>query len=317
MQKSILALVLVTVAAVVGFRVAREQGGPREQAGDKAAASSSSDEQAIRAVADAFKAAFDKHDADAIAALFLPDAKVITEDGTEIEGRKTIAELFANQFAENPDTKIEVNVDSIKFVGSELAFEVGRTKTTSAPGEAPELSCYTVVHVKRDGKWMMALARDADGDNPTNHERLQPLAWLVGDWIDESDEATVSTSCKWSDDKNFLMQHIQVQRAGKVAMTVSQRIGWDSVQKCVHSWVFDSEGGFGEGLWTRTDDGWIIKANGIRNDGSTASATNSIIRVGKDAFIWRSTDRVAAGQVGDPVQVRIVRKPPTSAVSKD
>ena len=29
-----------------------------------------------------------------------------------------------------------------------------------------------------------------------------------------------------------------------------QIIGWDPVAKQIHSWVFDSDGGYGEGTWT-------------------------------------------------------------------
>lgn len=291
---------LVVAGGLLSLGLAREQGGTKPPAAD---------EQAIRAIATAFTAAFNKHDAKAIGELFLPDAKAITEDNNVAEGREAIVALFADQFADSPKAKIEVTIGSIKFIGSDMAVEVGTTKTVNDPGEEPELSKYTVVHVKRDGKWWMALARDSEGDTPTNNERLQPLAWLVGDWIDESPEAVVMTSCRWSPDKNFLLQDIQVQAAGKSIMTINQRIGWDQLQKCVHSWVFDSEGGFGEGIWTRTSDGWVIKATGVRTDGSTGSATNIVTPVGKNEYVWRSTDRVVGGNTKEDVVVRVVRKP--------
>jgi len=267
--------------------------------------------------ADAFTKAYDKHDAEAISGLFVPDGKLITEDGTVIEGRNAIAATFAAQFADNPEARITVRVDSIKFIGSDLALEVGSTRMTPGPDQEPELNRYTVVHVKREGKWWMALARDSEGESLTNHQRLQVLEWLVGDWIDESPEAVVKTSCRWSADKNFLLQDIEVTTAGKTTMTISQRIGWDALQKCVHSWVFDSEGGFGESLWARDGDHWLIKATGVRNDGSTASATNTITRTGKDAYNWRSIDRVLGGVAGSPVDVRVVRKPPIAASTKN
>jgi uncharacterized protein (TIGR02246 family) len=299
--------------AVVAFVAGCGSSQAINQAEAKATSATAADEQAIRGVAQAFKHAFDKHDPNAIAALFLPDAKVIMEDGAVVEGQKAISDVFAKQFDEMPHATIDVTVESIRFVGSDLALEVGSTKTTVAPDEEPDISRYTVVHLKRDGKWMMALARDAEGGKPTCHEQLQPLAWLVGEWIDESPAAVVRTSCKWSDDKNFLLQHIEVKRAGKVAMTISQRIGWDSVHKCVRSWVFDSEGGFSEGLWARTDDGWLIRSTGGRSDGTAVSATNTLTRTGKDSFTWRSEDRVAGGNVEAPVEVRVTRVPPSAA----
>ncbi len=308
MKRTMIVAALVAATAVLGFSVARDQGGTKAATGD---------EQAIRAIVQAFTTAFDKHDANAIANLFVPDGKMITEDGTVIEGRQAIAATFAGQFVESPKATIKVTVDSIKFIGSDLAMETGSTIMTPGPGQPPESNRYNVVHVKRDGKWLMALARDSDGEALANHQRLHALEWLVGDWIDESPEAVVMTSCRWSADKNFLLQDIQVITAGKAMMTINQRIGWDALHKCVHSWVFDSEGGFGEGLWTRNGDDWLIKATGVRNDGSTASATNSINRIGKDSYVWRSTDRVLAGAASDPIEVRIVRKPPTAAATKN
>ena len=38
-----------------------------------------------------------------------------------------------------------------------------------------------------------------------------------------------------------------------------QVIGWDPAAKQVRSWVFDSGGGIGEGIWTKQGDKWIKK----------------------------------------------------------
>ena len=98
--------------------------------------------------------------------------------------------------------------------------------------------------------------------------------------------------------------------SGRDAMNVSQRIGWDPITKSIHSWVFDSEGGYGESVWTRDGDGWIIKATGVRPDGTTASATNSLTPAGHDGYVWRSTDRIAGDERQPPTEVKVVRKPP-------
>ena len=65
----------------------------------------------------------------------------------------------------------------------------------------------------------------------------------------------------------------------------SQRHAADRLGRVKHqfkTWIFDSEGGFGEGYWTRDGDRWLIKAEGVRQDGQPASATNIITRLGKD-----------------------------------
>ena len=50
-------------------------------------------------------------------------------------------------------------------------------------------------------------------------------------------------------------------------MTGQQRIGWDPLARQFKSWVFDSQGGFGEGEFSHDGDAWLIKARGVRSDG--------------------------------------------------
>jgi uncharacterized protein (TIGR02246 family) len=270
----------------------------------------SDDEKAIRASVDAFVKAYNAHDAKAIAALFTENAQVVDQDGNASEGRDEIEKVFKDLFTATPQKQIEVTVNSIRFIGPNVALEQGTTKETLAGNETPEYDRYKVLHVKRDGKWMMALAEDSDEDAATPHEQLQPLAWLVGEWVDDGGSSVVNSSCRWSEDKNFLLQEFNVRINGENAMRVNQRIGWDPVTKRIRSWVFDSEGGFGESVWARDGDGWIIKATGVRQDGKTASATNVLIPAGKDGYVLRSRDRVVGDEVSSPTEFKVVRKPP-------
>jgi uncharacterized protein (TIGR02246 family) len=270
----------------------------------------SADETAIRANIAKFVKAYNAGDAKAVAALFAPDGQIEDKEGDVTEGREAIAQTFKDLFADLPEKKIDVSVESIRFLGPDVALEVGSTKETPSPNEPPEIDRYTVVHVKRDGKWQMALARDEEGPPPTAYERLKPLAWLVGDWVDDGGSTVVNSTCRWSDDRNFLLQEFKMKMNGRDAMNVSQRIGWDPIGKHIHSWVFDSEGGYGESEWIRDGDSWIIKATGVRPDGTTGSATNLLTPTGKDGYIWRSTDRIVGDERQPATEVKVVRKPP-------
>lgn len=263
---------------------------------------------AIRESVAAFVKAYNAHDAKAVAELFLSEAQVVNEDDSTIQGRANIESLFAGVFEESPQSKIEVSIESIRFIGTALAIETGST-TTSSPVEPPERGRYSVLHVLRDGKWSMGLVRDMPTE-PTHREHLQSLAWLVGDWIDESREGVVKTSCRWADNNSFLLQEITVRQAGRDTMKVTQRIGWDPLTKRFKSWMFDAEGGYGESTWTATETGWLIKATSVRADGSTASATNHIEPTGLDRYVFRSVDRVVGNEVLQPVEVHVVRQPP-------
>jgi len=321
MRRNSLLVGLLAGLLVVISQFVQSQSGPKkqvtpvaqqgqEQAGSKPAADRSADEAAIRANVAAFVRAYNAGDAKAVAALFTPDAIIVDKEANTAEGRAAIEKTFKELFAAAPQKRLEVFVDSIRFLGADLAVEVGSTRETPAPREVPDRDRYTVLHVKRDGKWQMALARDAEGEAPTNNERLQPLAWLVGEWVDDGGRVVVFSRCRWSEGGNFLLQEFNLQVEGRDAMQVSQRIGWDPLARRVRSWVFDSKGGYGESVWARNGDAWIIKATAVRSDGTTASATNVLVRTGTDSYVWRSTDRVVGDEVVPPIEVKVVRKPP-------
>lgn len=282
----------------------------RARSGGQAPADRTRDEAAIRANVAAFVKAYNAKDAKALASLFAADAQIEDEEGNITEGRDAIQEVFAGWFTDNPQKRIEVTIESIRFIGRNLAVEKGTTKERAAPEETPDYDRYTVVHARRDGKWQMVLARDEEGPAPSNHERLLPLAWLVGEWVDDNGSVVVHSTCQWSEDGKFLLQEFTVKVSGKNEMRVSQRIGWDPIAKQIRSWVFDSEGGFGESLWIPLGETWVIKATGVRPDGTAASSTNSLVPAGKDAYVWRSRDRIVGDEIGEPVEIKVVRKLP-------
>jgi hypothetical protein len=89
-------------------------------------------------------------------------------------------------------------------------------------------------------------------------------------------------------------------------MQGTQVIGWDAAQKRVRSWVFDSSGGFAEGLWTQDGERWIVKSNGTLVDGGKTSSVNIITRIDHNHLTWQSIGREVDGRLLpniDPVTV--------------
>jgi uncharacterized protein (TIGR02246 family) len=301
---------VVTLASVL-------LGQDREKPAARPASGGSNDEAQIRSNVDTFVKAYNARDAKTIAELFASDAQLVDEDGNSSHGRAGIEKVFAGIFADAPDGRIHVDVETLRFFGPTMAIETGRSKATSEPGDPPDLSRYTAVHVKtHDGKWQMAFVRDIEAPELPGYEQLQSLEWLVGDWVDESPDSVVKTSCKWSDNKNFLLQDAEIRMQGADTMHLSQRIGWDPLTRQVKSWLFDSAGGYGESYWTHDGDHWVVKATAVRKDGTTGSMTNTYTPNGKDAYTWRTTDRIVGGEVLPPVEVRVVRKPPEAVLAK-
>ncbi len=274
----------------------------------------------MKALVAEFTRAFNAGDAKAVAALFTGEARMITLNGRTVNGRAAIEQLFALSFEQYPGQTIEVKTESLRFLGAESAIEEGTATLTSPPaaGEqsgSSESTRYSAAYVKRDGKWLQDSIRDYPLTEPavelTAHNHLEELAWLVGDWVDESDEAEVHTTCRWAENQSFLLRSFQVRIRGRASLSGTQRIGWDPRLKQIRSWVFDSDGGFSEAFWSRDGERWVIKTLGVLKDGRTASATNVLTRVNKDRIKWASEDRTFGADVlADTEEITLVREPP-------
>jgi uncharacterized protein (TIGR02246 family) len=270
------------------------------------------DEKAIKALLDTFVKAFNAGDAKAVAATYTETAIVVDEEGARVEGRAAVRDQYAASFADNPGSKIVLQVDALRFLGPETALEEGRTTITPAAGAgAPEITRFTAVYVKQGGQWRQAAVRDELAHDVATHERLEELEWLVGDWVNESQDAVVSTTCTWAKGGNFLDREFTMKTEGRPVLSGAQRIGWDPLKRQFKTWIFDSEGGHGEGYFTRTGNQWVVKVEGVRQDGQPVSATNIITRLGKDRMSWQSTHRTVGGSAVPGVdEFVVVRKPP-------
>ena len=73
--------------------------------------------------------------------------------------------------------------------------------------------------------------------------------------------------------------------------------------------VFDSDGGFGTGLWSRDENEWVVKMQQVLPDGGLGSMTNVYEMVDGNTYRWRSIDRhVGDSPLPNVGPVRIVRK---------
>lgn len=278
-----------------------------------AAVPESPDEKAIRAGAEAFTKSYNAHDSKGLAELFTPKAEMIDEDEQVVKGRDAIEKQFAEVFKANPQAILEIEITSIRVLTPNVAIEEGVVRTKDSPDDDVSVSTYVAIHARLDGKWLLACVREWDAPVPelTPHERLQELAFLVGDWVEESPHSVIRTSCTWHDNGNFLIQEFHVQIGGEIAMSGTMRIGWDAVRKQFKSWVFDSHGGHAEGYWLRDGDLWIIKAHGATAAGEVASSTNVYRLIDDDTLGWRSHDRLVDGErQADVGEIVVKRRPP-------
>jgi uncharacterized protein (TIGR02246 family) len=272
---------------------------------------SNTESEAIRKVAAAYIEALNKGDIEAILSFWTPDADYVDESGKMIRGRDVIGAQYKKTLAESKGAKFKGRRHSLKFLRRDVALEDGSVDMTSADGTTSS-NRYAVIWTKNNGQWLISSVRDLPAEINElpclAYGQLKGLEWLVGEWADQSDKIDVHLSCRWFENKSFLVMEYKVSLPGEDPMLVRQRIGWDAHNGMVRSWVFDSKGGFGEGYWKREGNRWVINQAGILPEGGMGTASNSVEFVDQDTFIWRSKDREVDGQPLPDTEVKFVRK---------
>lgn len=271
-------------------------------------------DKSIAEAAAAFTKAFNAGDAKAIASLWTPDGDYVDDSGERFTGREAIAQYYAAFFAEHPGAKIEIAIDTVRLVGTDTAIEDGSSQVMPAP-EAPAIGGrYTVVHAKRDGKWLMASVRGVQSDSGESAELadagdpLEDLAWMIGTWHAEHLGVDFQIECRWLANQSFVEVSYSRQEGEELTPTATQIIGVDPRTRQVTSWMFSGDGGYATGTWTPHATGWEIQFSGASADGTPTTAVNLLSRV-HDVLVLKSTQRRIDGvAMPDTEEVVLKRK---------
>ncbi len=263
--------------------------------------------------------AFNRHDPAALAAHWSKTGENVDIDsGETTAGREAVQEVFAALFEQDAGAAIDIDVASIRCLRDDVAVVdgVSRISFTDAP---PSNSRFSAVLVREDGNWVLDTVRESNGmlqhaeSETARHAPSRPLdelAWLVGAWEDVSEGVTASTHCFWSTNKAFLIRThaissdaVQEQRplpgdsripgllpAGTTgSREITEIIGWDQDRGQIRSWLFNSDGRFAEGSWSREGTSWTV-----RFDDAAGDCLCTLTRVGPDEMSCRcDSDRFA------------------------
>jgi uncharacterized protein (TIGR02246 family) len=326
MRATTLTVTSIAVAAAVLFAAARAQTGNSQPAvaqaggqGQPAAQparqlGATADEKAILDGLAVFAKAYGAANAAAIADLFLDESMIVDPEGSSVRGKAAVAAMYDAAFKESPGLKLEATVEDIRFLTPDLARAEGKTRLSTSNGDASEFTGFSALLVRRDGNWRIAEMHEyaATAADVTPYERLKDLEWMVGEWVEEGDKAKSQSSVRWGDNQSYLIRTYSIEPQGEKPSSGTMFIGWDPQSGQIKSWLFNSEGGHGEGLWNRTGENeWVIKATGVLRDGRPTSATQIQTMVNKDTVKVSSIDRIIGGVVAaDITDVILVRKPP-------
>jgi len=254
---------------------------------------------------------FAKQDAAGMAALFTPEAEYVDATGTVFHGRAVIEAELAATFQAQPKGTLEIEVVSIRPIADGVLVEEGGSTFRPADDGPVEQSRYVALHARQaDGTWLLAGVRELAPAELTPHERLKTLAWLIGDWREETDGGVTKTSWKWSDDGVALVAAFTVRDPAGETRSGTHRVGWDAERKQFRSWIFDSTGGFADGWWTAGADTWSVRLVGVDAEGERIAATLTYAADGPDKLTISQHDRTRGGEGLPAIETRVVRAPP-------
>jgi uncharacterized protein (TIGR02246 family) len=255
----------------------------------------------IRQALQSYIAAFNKHDAKAVAALWtLNGVYVDRSTGERIEGRDALEKDFAATFKEKPTARLEGTVQSVRFIRPGVASADGTAIETPKQGESQSnKTSFTAIFVQEGGGWLIDSIYESDVPAAqAASATLTDLEWLVGHWVDKSDQARVDTVCRWSPRHSFLVRSFTIKAGGDSEPDQgTEIIGFDPKTKQIRSWTFLSDGSFGQAIWTKDGKDWKREGTQTLSDGRTASGTQVISRVDDNTT---SVEMIAKDIDGEP-----------------
>ena len=253
--------------------------------------------------------AFNKADATAIVANWTADGEYIRNDGEPVSGRAAVQKGYADYFKTlKSKPNVEVKVEGLRFPSADTAVSEVTLRLKDDEGEVIGSSWRTTTLVREGGQWKVASVREWDRDTSLD-VGLAELDWLIGTWQASTKDREVTLTYAWDEHKAFIRGKYTVKQGDKVIESGTQMIGKDNVDSVIRSWVFQSDGGFGSGVWTREGKKWSVEVYGARADGKQLTATTIYVRVDPNSFTWQATGQALDGApIADTKPLKVTKQ---------
>lgn len=250
----------------------------------------------VRRAAEEYIAALHAGDGKALAAMWTANGDFVDSSGRVTKGRSLAAQVGKAKQPESDTSRSEqsITVDSIRLVTPDVAIEDGTTDVPEEDGDFL-VARYSAIWMKHDGKWLLDSVRESAPQTPSNRDRLRPLNWMIGQWVQEEGDGNLEVNCRRSPDGNYLLREIKVESPEGKTHSMSQRLGWDPAKLQITAWTFDSDGGFATGIWKLQGTKWVVDTEGVIPSGENVSCKSSYTRDGDERFTLESTQRAGDG----------------------
>ena len=284
---------MAMACSVVTASVAAENSSPGAQKTQQATVQSSPEYQEAEDQFRKYQEAYDRGDAKTLASFYAEDVDYIDQDGVEVKGRGEMEKLFIQNFQANPGAKIAITLEEVKPLTPDVQVNRGVATVTATSG-LTESTRYAAVLAKKNDGWQICQLTETAAPAPTASSQLHALKWLIGNWENKDADQTVETKVEWAGDKNFLVRTFKLKNE-EGETDGWEIVGWDPARQEIRSWIFDSNGGFGESSWSYDGGHWLIRASNVLPDGSRSTAENLLTKIDDNAFTWESQNRTLDG----------------------
>lgn len=268
--------------------------------GQATAAEAVEDRTQIEAAVESYVAAFNERNSEKLASQWSPEGVYSSRaTGEQVIGREAIQAGFDELFASAEVPTLAIATESIEFISPNVTLERGLATVTHSEDEISETR-YSVVYVKRDGRWLIDhVAEDEAVKQVSQYEHLQVLEPLVGEWLHDGEHFTVEVACRWTKNQNYLSRTFKLlsKEDGEVESSGLQIIGWDPKAKEICSWLFDSDGGFVSGTWSKRKDAWVVASVATLADGGSGSFTTILRPLEDGTMAWQKINQVVDGRL--------------------
>jgi uncharacterized protein (TIGR02246 family) len=307
MKATSLAVTIMAMAfSVVTASVAADNSSTGAQKTQQATIQSSPAYQAAEDQFRKYQEAYDRGDAKALARFYTEDVDYIDQDGAEVKGRGEMEKLFTEYFQANPGAKLMITIEEVKPLTPDVQVNRGVATVTETSGLTSSTRYVAVLAKKNDG-WQVCQLTETAAPAPSASSQLEALKWLIGSWENKDADQTVETKVEWAGGKNFLVRTFNLK--GEEGETDGWEIvGWDPDRQQMRSWIFDSNGGFGESSWSYDGGHWLIRASNVLPDGSRSTAENLLTKEDDNKFTWESQNRTLEGESQPSVPKIIVQR---------
>lgn len=204
-------------------------------------------------------AAVNQGNIDVLPSFWTEDGEYVNRlTGEVLEGKEGIAKFLQERVKEikNRQLTFSFKSEKVDFPEPDIAVVDGISEI-SDKGALLQRNARRIQLVKENGQWFIDIIREIEiAPPPPIYSHLKGLEWLIGKWKDQDDDVTITFDTKWDKFKNFIVQRFKTEVYDAEEMEGLQIIGWDPIEQKVRSWVYDSDGGFGTGVWSKNGDSW-------------------------------------------------------------